>query len=112
MSYGALRLLYNNLITSASMLTLSSQATGWKSGVYKDGSGVATMTVTGDFAAAENLRYRLNIDDVSAGKENGEATFRWRTDQTTSGTWEESAVATRQTGRKAPSRHGRLRRML
>ncbi|MBD3251192.1 hypothetical protein GF380_01835 [Candidatus Uhrbacteria bacterium] len=107
MAYGPLRLLASNKITSATMLTVSSQATGDTSGVVKSGSGVASMSVAGDFAAAVNLRYRLNIDDVSSGKEVGQATFRWRTDQTTSGTWEESAVTTVQTPAYALSADGR-----
>lgn len=106
MAYGALRLLYNNLITSYTMLTLSSQATGQVSGVVYDASGVATLTVSGSFGAAFDLRYQVEVDDVSAGKQNGQATVKWRTSDTASGSWEETGVATRSTPAYALSADG------
>ncbi|MCP4568502.1 MAG: hypothetical protein GY841_13070, partial [FCB group bacterium] len=53
------------------MLTLSSQATGDTSGTTKDGTGSASIGVTGDFGAAIDLLYTVEIDDVSGGTENG-----------------------------------------
>lgn len=92
--YGALRLLYDNLITAASMLTLSSQVTGRISGVSTTGSGVATMSVTGPFAGAIDLSYEIVCDSVSGGTEIGEATIKWRTSNTATGTWEQTGVVT------------------
>jgi hypothetical protein len=93
--YGPLRFLYNNLITSYALCTLSSQATGRISGVAKDGSGVATFRVSGPFSGAFDLSYFAEVDSVSGGKEIGQATLRWRTSDTAAGTWEETGVLTR-----------------
>ena len=95
MAYGALRLLYNNLISAHTMITASSRANGKVSTPVKDGSGVAIISVTGNFQGAFDLLYTLEIDSVAAGSEVGQATFRWRTSNTTAGAWEESGVLTR-----------------
>ncbi len=79
------------------MLTASSQATGDTSGTSKIGSGIATMDVTGSFAAALDLTYLLEIDSVAGGVSVGQATFRWRTSDNSVGAWEETGVLTRTT---------------
>lgn len=104
--YDELRLLVTNLITSYDKFTLSSQATGLTSGAVKDGTGVAKISVTGNFAAALDLLYESRIDSVAGGVENGEATFKWRTSDTAAGAWEETGVATRETPAYALSADG------
>jgi len=104
MSYGALRILANNFLTQA-MITPSSQATGRITGNVKTGSGVAVLSVTGDFAGAFDLTYTLEIDSVSGGTEIGESTFKWKTDNTGAG-WEETGITTRTTPAYALSADG------
>jgi hypothetical protein len=94
MAYGQLRFLYDNLITSVSMLTLSSQANGRTSGSKKTGSGSAIIDITGPFQGAFDLSYTIEIDSIGAGTEVGQATFRWRTSDTTAGAWEQTGVTT------------------
>ena len=49
--------------------------------VNKVGDGSATMAASGTFTGAETTAHWLvQIDDVSAGKEKGQATFRWSKD--------------------------------
>jgi hypothetical protein len=106
MAYGALRLLAQNKITAASMITLSSQETGRTSGTLKVGDGVAVLTVSGTYAAARDLAYTLEIDSVTGGVEVGQATFKWRTNQSGVSTWEETGVLTATTPAYALSADG------
>jgi hypothetical protein len=76
------------------MLTLSSQANGRKSGSKKTGSGSAIIDITGPFQGAFDLSYTIEIDSIGAGTEVGQATFRWRTSDTTAGAWEQTGVTT------------------
>lgn len=91
--YGDLRIIADNKITSVSMLTLSSQATGRVSGVKKSGDGVATMLVYGSFQGAFDLSYTIQCDGIASGASVGQATIRWKTSDTASG-WEGSGVLT------------------
>jgi len=104
MSYGALRILYNNYLTQA-MITPSSQATGRITGQVKTGSGVAVLSVTGNFAGAFDLVYTLEIDSVAGGVSVGESTFKWKTNNTGAG-WEETGITTRTTPAYALSADG------
>jgi hypothetical protein len=106
MAYGELRFLYENLISSASMLTLSSHADGRLSSVVKDGDGSATMLAYGPYQGEIDLYYTIEIDSVSAGAELGYATFRWRTSNTAVGTWEQTGVTTQTTPAIALSADG------
>ena len=95
--YGALRFLYNslNLIPDSDAITPSSQATGIVGGTEKTvGMGTATMFAVGSFSGTSSLTYTVQIDDVSAGQDIGNATFRWKTSATATGTWEASAQTT------------------
>lgn len=92
--YGNTRYLYDNKITTASMITPSSQMAGVITGAAKQGTGSATMSTSGSYAGAATLLYTIQIDDVSGGNEIGQATFRWRTSATTPGAWEAEGVAT------------------
>ncbi|MCP4568140.1 MAG: hypothetical protein GY841_11235, partial [FCB group bacterium] len=75
-------------------------------GTTKDGTGSASIGVTGDFGAAIDLLYTVEIDDVSGGTENGEATFQWRTSENDVDDWEETGVVTRATPAYALSADG------
>ena len=92
--YGELRLLYDNLITGVSQLTLSSQADGFISGTKKTGTGSARMDVYGPFRGALDLSYEIVCDSVAAGVSVGQATIKWRTSNTAAGTWEATGVTT------------------
>ena len=95
MSYGDLRFLQNNKITAASMLTPASTAAGFVGGAGKvSGTGSALMYGAGSYTYTNTLLYVVQIDDISAGTEIGQATFRWRTSETTSGAWEATGVST------------------
>jgi len=96
MAYGAHRFLYDNFLNEAT-LTPSSQAAGQIAGTLKTGTGSATMKASGSFTGVNDLITTVQIDDVSAGKEIAQATFRWRTNETASGTWEASGVPTAET---------------
>jgi len=103
MAYGGLRIWNENLITSVSDLTLSSQAAGWISAVKKTGSGVASLTVYGPFEGAFDMSYEVECD--LAG-ELGVATIKWRTSDTADGAWEQTGVLTATTPRIALSSDG------
>lgn len=92
--YGALRLFYENLITAVSEITLSSQAAGRRSGSSKSGDGSATMEIYGSFAGEFDLSYEIECDSIAGGADVGEATIRWRTSNTTSGSWEQTGITT------------------
>ena len=77
------------------MITPSSQSAGRVSGVASFSTGVATLSVTGSFAAAMDLTYTIEIDSIAGGTEVGQATFKWRTSETGAGLWEETGVLTR-----------------
>lgn len=78
MSYGALRFLYDNLLTAA-MITPDSQATGIVSGVdMVQGTGSATMYATGAFSGADDEIYIVQCDSITGGVSIEQATFRWK----------------------------------
>lgn len=94
MAYGQLRFIYDNLITSVSMLTLSSQANGRISGAKKIGSGSAIMGIFGSFQGAFDLSIYIEVDSISVGTSVGQATISWRTSDTPEGEWEQTGVVT------------------
>ncbi len=92
MAYGQLRFLYNNFV-AASMITAGSQAAGVVSGGQKTvGTDSAILASSGSFSGADDLLYTIQCDSTTPGTEVGQATFRWRTSETASGTWEASGV--------------------
>ena len=98
MAYGALRFLYNNFVTDSDMITSGSQASGVVSGGQKTiGTGSAILASTGVYTGSIDLLYTIQIDSTTPGTEIGQATFRWRTSETVSGSWEASGVTTAST---------------
>jgi len=93
MSFGPTRFLYNNFLTSPEMITADSQASGVVGGAEKiqGTSGVAIMVSYGSYSGTSGLRYTVQI--VSPG-DVGVATFRWKTSETPSGTWEATGITT------------------
>ena len=81
-----------NFVASAS-LSVSSQAEGIVGYPLKEGLGAAAAVSDGSYTGSGGVLYRLEIDSVSAGKEIGQATFRWKRSDSASG-WEESGRAT------------------
>jgi len=104
--YGALKLLYDNLITGVSQMTLSSWDDGFVSGTKKTGTGSARMTVYGPFQGAFDLSYEIVCDSIAAGVGVGSATIKWRTSNTAAGTWEQTGVTTATTPKIALSADG------
>lgn len=76
------------------MITPGSTADGRISSIVKIASGVASLSVTGPFQGDFDLLYTIEIDSTSSGSEIGSATFRWKTSNTTAGSWEQSGVTT------------------
>jgi hypothetical protein len=74
---GKARLIADTFITSAALLTASSIATGRVTAAQKEGIGVASMVVQGDYTGTVLREYLVEID---AGGEIGVATFRWSDD--------------------------------
>lgn len=91
--YGPLRFLNNNLVTE-SMITMGSMLPGWPSTTKKVGEGSALLTVTGDFTGTADKLFFWQIDSISSGQEVGQATYRWRTNETAVGAWEATGVTT------------------
>lgn len=83
------RFLYNNLITSQDMFTISSLRVGTVTTAVKDGTGSATMQTSGDFTGATDLEYTIEIDSIAAGAEVEQATFKWSDG---GGTWDATGV--------------------
>ena len=85
------RFLYDNLITAASMISVSSLRNGLVTVALKNGSGSAVLTPSGNFSGSEDLEYIVEIDSIAAGAEVGQATFKWSDG---GGTWDASSVTT------------------
>jgi len=88
---GKMRLLYDNLITSEDMISVSSLRYGLVTAAVKVGTGSATLNTSGNYSGATDLEYIIEIDAVAAGAEIGQATFRWSDG---SGGWNAAGVAT------------------
>jgi len=85
------RFLYDNLITSETMFTVSSLRSGIVTSAKKDGTGSATLTTSGNFSGAVDAEYVVEIDSIGGGAEVGQATFRWSDG---GGSWNASGVTT------------------
>ncbi|MBW2596805.1 MAG: hypothetical protein JRC93_12715, partial [Deltaproteobacteria bacterium] len=92
---GLCRFLYANEITAASQIAVSSSFYGVISGIYAEQLGSATVQNGGLYSASEDKGYIIEIDGIGAGKEVGQATFKWSDDD--GQTWTETGVTT-QTG--------------
>ena len=88
---GNCRFLYNNLITDEAMITVSSLRPGFVSAALKEGSGAATMYVSGNYTGTVDVEYIIEIDSVAGGVDVGQATFKW-TDG--GGSWDATGVTT------------------
>jgi len=89
---GLCRFLYDNLITSGDMITVSSQAIGLVTKALKQGTGSAIINTGGVFSGLQSLEYAVKIDSVTAGTGIGQATFKWSEDGGES--WEAAGIAT------------------
>lgn len=76
---GLARFLHTNMITAASMLTISSNATGVVGRGQKSGQGSATLVGSGDYSGTADADYLIQIDAEGTG-EIGSATFLWSDD--------------------------------
>jgi hypothetical protein len=91
--YTAERYLDTNYITSVDMIAAGSQAGGIVSGVEKTrGTGSAAAFAAGSFAGAQNLDYIAQIDSITPGVSVGQATYRWKTSESSG--WEATGVTT------------------
>lgn len=85
------RFLYQNLITSESMIAVSSLRAGIVTSALKEGAGSAVLNRSGNYSGAADLEYTIEIDSIAAGAEVGQATFKWSDG---GGTWDASGVPT------------------
>jgi hypothetical protein len=90
MAYAKQRFLTNNLLTLANM-TASSQGAGLVASPKKTGTGTAGMTSSGAYTGKNDVLVTVQCD--LAGTVGSGATFRWKTSDTTAGTWEASSVS-------------------
>ncbi len=88
---GICRFLYDNLITSSTMITVSSLKNGVMTGSLKEGLGSASLNVSGAFTGAEDLEYIVEIDSTAAGNEVAQASFKWSDG---GGGWDGTTVVT------------------
>lgn len=75
------RWLYDNFITDAGMLTLSSAQTGQVGRVVPQALGGAQLSAQGQYTGDDDCKYEIKIDSVEAGTAIGQATFCWRASQ-------------------------------
>ncbi len=86
-----------SLIGSGVSISASSEMPGEVGAALKVGTGSATGISLGQYTGEPAaLEYTVEIDDISAGAEVGQATFRWKTDQSSG--WEATGVLTSATG--------------
>jgi len=71
------RFLYDNLITSETMLAVSSLRNGVVMSALKNGTGSASMATSGLFTGQTDREYIVEIDSIAGGAEVGQATFKW-----------------------------------
>jgi len=88
---GKARFLYQNLISSESMLAVSSLKTGTVSTAQKAGIGSAILNPSGDYSGTTDLEYTVECDSIAGGAEVGQATFKWGTAE---GIWTATGVLT------------------
>jgi hypothetical protein len=86
---GNARFIYNNYLTSSTMLNVSNRRTGLGTGALKDGTGSAGMTVSGDFSGSSDFEFTVEVDSTAAGNEVGQATFKYSKG---AGIWESSGI--------------------
>jgi len=89
---GKCRILYQNAITAASQIAVSSSFYGVIGGIYAEQLGSAVVQNGGLYSASADKGYVAEIDSVTAGQEVGQATFKWSDDD--GQTWTETGVAT------------------
>ncbi|HOD97826.1 MAG TPA: hypothetical protein PLT63_03530 [Syntrophales bacterium] len=88
---GKARFIYQNHIPDEDAFTVSSLQPGQVTAALKDGSGSASITVSGSFTGAVDKEYVIEIDSIAGGAEVGQATFKWSDG---GGSWNASAVTT------------------
>lgn len=67
-----------NYITSASMLTPSTEKAGVAGAAIKTGTGAGALEAGGAYIGEADALYTVEIDSVSGGTEIGQASFRWK----------------------------------
>ena len=85
------RFIYDNLITSETMISVSSLRNGLVTSAKKEGTGSAVITTSGNYSGATDLEYIVEIDSIAGGAEVGQATFKWSDG---GGTWDANGVTT------------------
>jgi hypothetical protein len=72
------RWIYDNFITDAGMITLSSAQAGQVGRVVPQALGGALLMVQGQYTGDDDCKYEVKIDSVESGTAIGQATFCWR----------------------------------
>ncbi len=83
-----------NFIASAT-LEVSSKADGVVGYPLKEGSGSAALVSDGRYSGPAGTLYSVEIDSVTVGRGIGQATFRWKRTDSSSG-WEATGRATKE----------------
>ena len=86
------RFLYQNEITAAAQISVSSSMYGVIGGIFAEQLGSATVQNGGQYSGDVGMEYIVEIDGVAGGKEVGQATFKWSDDG--GQTWNEAGVLT------------------
>jgi len=84
------RFLYDNYITSETMMTVSSLKDGLVTSALKNGTGSAVIVIQGNFTGQTDLEFVVEIDTLGTG-EVGSSTYKWTNG---SGGWNASGVVT------------------
>ncbi len=85
------RFIYDNLVSTESMITVSSLRIGLVTTAKKEGTGSAVITTSGNYSGATDIEYIVEIDSIAGGAEVGQATFRWSDGGSV---WDASGVTT------------------
>ncbi|MFH1232107.1 MAG: hypothetical protein V1709_11505 [Planctomycetota bacterium] len=91
---GTCRFLYDNAISISTMVSVSSLRAGFVTAAYKEGAGSAILNTFGTYTGNEDLEYKVEIDDTAAGREVGQAKYKW---QDSDSAWDASSVVTSST---------------
>jgi len=93
MAYQAVRYMYNNLLDDVSKVTADTQATGRGQALeLTSGTGKAQPLSTTAYTGNKDNRLIFEIDSVTAGVSVGQATYRWRWEDSSG--WEATGVTT------------------
>lgn len=84
--------MYQNLVTATEQVRLSSAQAGVVGMPAPRARGSAVAYAAGEYQGAADQVFLVEIDSVAAGRQVGQATFRWQ--RGSAGAWEQTGVTT------------------